>query len=133
MLDASTMFGRQLPSLQMILSVVKVTYVTIIHMYVVEYGSSCASMVPVPGFQLVQNKDELGCCLAIVVILSLCHLEQLFLRCFKDLQALIILGNLIPIYEPFKLGSGGNLSYMEIENTKHLPTFLIAWRPLSQC
>lgn len=25
----------------------------------------------------------------------------------KDLQALIILGNLIPIYEPFKLGGGG--------------------------
>lgn len=92
-------------------------------MYVVEYGSSCASTVPVPGFQLVENKEELGCCLAIVVILSLCHLEQLFPRCFKDLQALIILGNLIPIYEPFKLGSGENLSYMEIENTKHLLTF----------
>lgn len=89
-------------------------------MYVVEYESSCASMIPVPGFQMVQNKDKLGCCLAIVVILS--HLEQLFLRCFKDLQALIILGNLIPIYEPFKLGGGGSLSYMEIENTKHLPT-----------
>ena len=74
---------------------------------------------------LVQKKAELGSCLAIVAILSLCHLEQLFLRCFKDLQALIILGNLIPIYEPFKLvgGGGEELFYMEIENTKRLPTF----------
>lgn len=75
---------------------------------------------------LVQNKDELGSCLAIVAILSLYHLEQLFRRCFKDLQALIILGNLIPIYEPFKLGGGGGgeeLFYMKIENTKRLPTF----------
>lgn len=82
MLDASTMFGRQLPSLQMILSVVKVTYVTIIHMYVLAYGSSCPSTIPVPGFQLFgTEKRRVGSCLAIVAILSLCHLEQLFLRC----------------------------------------------------
>jgi hypothetical protein len=37
-------------------------------------------------------------------LLSVFHLEQLFVSCCKDLQAQTALGNLILTYEPFKLG-----------------------------